>query len=486
MAIAESPSHSARAVSSPVGEPGREARLSPVDLAWLRMDDPTNLMMISGVLVFDGPLSRDQLAAALEERLLVVPRFRQKVVGSLLARRSMAWQDDADFDLANHLEEHELPDPGDDQALQLLVCELMSRPLDPGRPLWCFHLIHNYQGGSAVMGRLHHCIADGIALMLVLLSLTDRGPEPGAAGEGAGGTGEPRLNPFTELFTRGRHAIETVRAHAEELMPEGMKLLLRPVEALRSTNRFLAAAASVNAFGRLALRPPDPKSLFRGPLGVAKRAAWSGAIPLEEVRRLAAARGGNLNDLLLTAATGGLRRYLVGRGQDPRGLNLRAVVPVNLRPLERMAELGNQFGLIFLSLPVGIADPGERFEELRRRMRALKQSAEPVVAFAVLKSLGIIPRFLQKAVVRLFATKATLVVTSVPGPCEPLYLAGRRLSSIFFWVPQAGRVGLGVSILSYAGEVRLGVGTDAGLVPDPAAIVGGFYEELEALDRLGA
>jgi WS/DGAT/MGAT family acyltransferase len=449
--------------------------LAALDRAWLRMDDPTNLMMITGVLVFDGPVDLDTLREAIARRLVPLRRFRERIVEDDGGRP--VWQNAADFDLTAHVQRLVLPEPGGEPELREVVCELMSRPLPRDRPLWCFHLIDNYQGGSALMGRLHHAIGDGIALTLVLLSLADRTPTPPSHQA----ADSPELNPFSWLLTRGRAAIEVVRAHAEELMPEGMKLLMQPVEALARTNWWVKGLASVEALTRLTVRRPDPPTVFKGPLGVSKRAAWSRSLPLAEVKALASRLGGNLNDVLLTAVTGGLRRYLVGRGQRPEGLNFRAVVPVNLRPLERMAELGNQFGLVFLSLPVGVADPARRLAELRRRLRALKRSAEPLVAFQVLRALGTIPLALQRAAVALFATKATAVVTSVPGPCQSLYLAGRRLSSIFFWVPQAGRVGLGVSILSYAGEVRLGIATDAGLVPDPEAIVEGFYRELEAM-----
>jgi hypothetical protein len=167
-----------------------------------------------------------------------------------------------------------------------------------------------------------------------------------------------------------------------------------------------------------------------------------------------------------------------------KALNFRAAMPVNLRPLEKMSDLGNQFGLIFLSLPVGILDPVERLAELRRRATALKRSTEPVVVYGILRALGISPHFIQRLVVRIFATKATAVMTNVPGPKQTLYLAGKPIQDIFFWVPQSGRVGMGVSILSYAGHVRLGVGTDAGLVPDPEGIVKGFHEEMAELKRL--
>jgi diacylglycerol O-acyltransferase len=159
-------------------------------------------------------------------------------------------------------------------------------------------------------------------------------------------------------------------------------------------------------------------------------------------------------------------------------------MPVNLRTMESMHQLGNRFGLIFLSLPVGIVDPAKRLAELSRRARSLKRSLEPIVVFRILDTLGVVPYGIQKLVVSIFATKATAVMTNVPGPNRTLYLAGRPIQDLFFWVPQAGRVGIGISICSYAGGVRLGVGTDAGLVPDPENIVAGFQEEFEAMRRL--
>ncbi len=444
------------------------------------MDDPTNLMMISGVLVFDGQLDVELLKRVIARRLLPVRRFGERVVISSSGRPS--WQR-VEVDLDAHVQRLRLPGAGGDAELQEVVSDLMSRPLDPDRPLWCFHVIDNYQGGSALMGRLHHAIGDGIALVLVLLSLADRSPELATAAiESEHGAA---LNPFTALFTHSRHDLEEVRAAAEDLMPEGMKLLLKPAEALAQTSAWAKGLGSAEALARLTLRLPDPATAFRGPLGVAKRAAWSAPIPLDGVRALAAALGATVNDLLLSAATGSLRRYLARRGAVAPNLSFRAAVPVNLRPLAGMADLGNHFGLVFLSLPVGIADPAARLAELRRRMQALKRSAEPLVTFRTLEALGRVPLAVQRAVVRVLATKATAVATNVPGPRHTLYLAGRAIRDIFFWVPQAGRVGLGISILSYAGRVRLGVGTDAGLVPDPQAIVEGFEAELEAMGKGG-
>ena len=483
------------------GEP-----VAAVDHAWLRMDEPANLMQINGVLVLDRPASVEEIKAIVRCRLLPIPRFRQRVVAGQGGPR---WEEDPSFDLDRHVLAMALPAPGDDRALAAVVGELMGTPLAPDRPLWEFRLLQPYQGGCALLARIHHAIGDGVALMLVLLSLTDLqptgpptvrvtpdeipppetpesperapthppAPEPSAPPDAGG------VNPFTELFSSPLHDLARIRALADEISPELMRLLHAPVEALRRA-RLLTGIGSVGAFGRLVGRAADPKTAFKGPLGVPKLVAWSERLALTEVKEVGRALGGTVNDVLVAATTGGLRRYLARRAEPPRRLDVRAAMPVNLRPLGRMAQLGNHFGLVFLSLPLGIADSLPRLAEVRRRSLALRRSAEAVVVYAILRAIGRVPLAVQRLVVQIFATKATLVMTNVPGPRRTLYLAGKAIRDVFFWVPQSGRVGLGVSILSYDGSVRLGVGTDAGLVPDPEAIVAGFHAEFAELLRL--
>lgn len=469
-------------MSSPANPPGFEPQpLSPVDYAWLRMDDPTNLMMINGVLALDEPITLQQVRAIVERRLLPIPRFRQRVVVPTDGRPY--WETAEDFQLDDHLERIALPEPGGEKELRQVIGRLMSSPLDPTKPLWQFHLIDDQHGGSVIYCRLHHSIGDGIALMLVLLALTDRAAE--VPPEGRDGAEWNPENPFTDLFRQAPRALEAARLLAERIMPEGMRLMLLPAKMLESTSRWLTAVGSVEALGRLVLRAPDPNTRFKGPLGVEKRVAWSEALPLPEVKAVGRALGATVNDVLLAAVSGGLHRYLAEYdGAVPPKLSFRAAMPVNLRSLKEMAELGNQFGLVFLGLPVGIADPRERLAELRRRASALKRSAEPMVVLKILKALGMVPLKVQKAVVSIFAAKTTAVMTNVPGPQEVLYLAGRPIRDLFFWVPQSGRVSMGISICSYAGKVRVGVGTDAGLIPDPGKIVEGFQQEYDELRRL--
>jgi WS/DGAT/MGAT family acyltransferase len=455
-------------LDSPENPKIRRQPLSAVDHAWLRMDEPSNLMIINGVLVMDEPVAFDRLKERLGHRLLAIPRFRQRIT---YVDGDPFWEEGPELDLDHHVHRRALPAPGGDDALREVVSELMSEPLDARRPLWNFHLLEGYKGdGCVLVGRLHHCIGDGMALLLVLLSLTDTPGEPAAPD-----------SPITNLFRDSPRGHAAARALAERWMPDGIRLMEASAEGFRAMNPLVTGAASVGALTRLVVRLPDPATAFKGPLGIPKRVAWSEPVAVADVKEIGAALQGTVNDVLLAAMTGGLRRYLEGRGKPAGGLNFRAAMPVNLRALDDMASLGNQFGLIFLSLPVGIADPVARLAELHRRSASLKRSAEPIVVYAILKLLGMVPAAVQRLVVGIFAAKTTAVMTNVPGPREELALAGRPIREIFFWVPQSGRVGLGISIFSYAGHVRLGLASDTGLVPDPELIIQGFHAELAEL-----
>jgi diacylglycerol O-acyltransferase len=447
--------------------------LSNVDRAWLRMEDPTNLMMITGVMVFGAPMDYERLKATMEYGLMCFDRFRQRVRQPAIGRAY--WEDDPDLDLNYHIQRIILPPPGDQATLQDLAGLLASRQLDLSRPLWQFHLVEGYGDGCALICRLHHCIGDGLALVHVLLSLTDTEPDapwPTAEVE------RRHRHPSGRFFRPVRSAFRATSQATEALFNQYRELRTDPS---RAGNLAGMGVGSVTALGRLVLRWPDPKTVFKGPLGVAKRTSWSAPIRLGDVKLVGKGLEGTVNDVLLTAMAGGLRRYLQGRDEPVDDLNFRAIVPVNLRRPGTEHELGNKFGLVFLSLPIGIADPVDRLAELKRRMDALKGSLEAPVAFGILNAIGMSPEAIQDIVVNIFGTKGTAVMTNVMGPQEPIYLAGAPLDSLMFWVPQSGRLGMGVSILSYAGRVWMGVITDEGLVPDPDAIIAGFQTEFGEL-----
>ena len=452
---------------------------SSVDTAWLQMEHPTNLMMITGVLFLDKLPDIDRLRQTLAYRLLPLERFRMRVAKNRLPMLPPNWEIDPHFDLDWHLRHIALPAPADTTTLQKVISDLMSTGLDFAKPLWQFHLIDNYEGGAVLLGRIHHSIGDGTALVAVMLSLMDfmrdmalkKPKEKESTGEDAG-------NLLNTLFAPAKSMLHMGKKVAGTALQEGKQALLHPTHALDLAE---SAVKGAEAFGKVTLMPPDPKTVFKGKLGVKKLPAWSNVIPLADVKRVSKVMGAKINDVLLTAMTGGLRRYLVERGVDVAGMNFRAVVPVNLRPMERALELGNEFSLLFLPLPVGIEEPMERLFTLKKRMDGIKASPEAMVNFGILNVVGASPTQIADQIVNLFGSKATAVMTNVPGPRMPLYLAGSKVDNMIFWVPQSGRLGLGVSILSYDSKVTLGVVTDAGLVPDPQKIIDGFHAEFDAL-----
>jgi diacylglycerol O-acyltransferase len=452
--------------------------LTSVDTAWWRMEDPTNLMMITGVMVLGAPVDFERLKATFQHGLLGFDRFRQRIVRSACGR--YYWEEDPELDIGYHVQRASLPEPGDQMALQELASVMASTQLDLSRPLWQIHLVNNYGGGSALICRLHHCIGDGLALVHVLLSLTDSGPDtPWPMPEPElSEPGRPRS--LGKIARTGRQAVKLGVGYTGRLIHLFTSPLGEPTRILDGARLGANCAKST---ARLLLLWPDPKTTFKGPLGVRKRAAWSAPIPLKDVKVAGAGLGGTVNDMLLTAMSGALRRYLLARGEPVEGLNFRAVVPVNLRKPDTEEELGNKFGLVFLSLPIGIAKSGSRLTELRRRMDSLKDSMEAPVAFGILNAIGASPSPIQDIVVSIFGAKGTAVMTNVMGPKEKRYLAGVPLEAIMFWVPQSGHLGMGVSILSYAGKVWMGVITDETLVPDPEVIIAAFHAEFDELKK---
>ncbi len=232
---------------------------------------------------------------------------------------------------------------------------------------------------------------------------------------------------------------------------------------------------------KLALMAEDSPTRFKGKPGVDKRVAWADPLPLDEVKTVGKALGASVNDVLLSCVAGALGGYLVEKGDAIEGVVIRALVPVNLRPMEQAYRLGNQFGLVFLDLPLGIENPVERLYAVRANMAALKGSYQPMLALGLLAAMGAGPRSLQEMLLDALARNGTAVMTNVPGPQQPLFLAGSAIESLMVWVPQSGDIGMGVSILSYNGAVQFGMITDRGLCPDPDRIMARFRSEFEKL-----
>lgn len=449
----------------------KKSPMSRVDHAWLRMERPTNLMMISGVIMFETPVNINRLKKVIKDRFMAYPRFRQKVVETATGT---FWQEDADFDLDYHVRLSALPGKADKAALERFVSLLASTPLDKTKPLWQFHLVEKYGGGSALITRIHHCYADGIALVQVILSMTESESHPSKR--------EPLAKTWLKEDGKAVHArmgaIGRYMKMGEDLLEKGLDFYRDPglasVVAKEGGEiaRELAVALSLS---------DDPETILRGRLGVRKRVAWAPPLPLEEVKTIARAFDATVNDVLMASMAGALRSYMLERGEHIDGVTIRATVPVNLRPLEHAKKLGNHFGLVFLDLPIGEPHPVIRLIRVVESMKQLKQSRQAVVVYGLLAALGMAPPLLQNLAFEIFSRKATTVATNVPGPQMPLYMAGSKISEQMFWVPQTGSIGLGVSILSYNGNVHFGLIADAKLMPDPDAVIQRFIPEFEKL-----
>lgn len=450
--------------------------MSTVDAAWLRMDRATNLMMIVGVVVFDGRVDFARFRQTLAERYLVFPRFRCRPVAGALGAH---WEPDPDFDLDAHLIRAALPAPAGQAELEALVSQLAGTDFDRRRPLWQFHFVENFAGGTVAILRIHHCYADGIAMIRVFLTLTDPGPEPRRPARAAGAAAAAEPGSWLQrLGIPGAGLLDEALAGGSEWLEQATTLARDPARAGELARHALGIATEL---ARVAALPDDPPTRFRGPLGTRKLAAWTEPLPLWEVKAVARTLGCTVNDLLLSSAAGALGSYLRENGENTEGLVLRATVPVNLRDPHGAAALGNHFGLVFLELPVGIRNPLARAFAVHTAMAALKSSYQPVLTLGLMAALGALPESVETAAIDLLSTKASLVATNVPGPREPAWLAGRRIDRLIFWVPQSGAIGLGLSILSYAGQVQFGLIADARRVPDPEAVTARFRSEFEQL-----
>lgn len=428
--------------------------MSHADAAWLRMDTATNLMVINSVLFFDAAPDWDRLRTSHVEGIVARhPRFRcvARPGGPLSAAH---WEPADGFDPADHFHRVALPEPRDRAALQALIADLASAPLDHERPLWEVHLIEGVGDGAVLMTRVHHALADGVTLARVLLGATDDGdPGPGIGG----------------------HAAH--RSALGALLGGGLGALAHPREALRRGYRDLGT------LGKLLPPTSERSRVLKGAGRPGHRVAWSYPIDLWRVKHVAHAYRVTVNDVLLAALAGALRRHVLAAGADPE--RLHALVPVNLRALDEPVpdDLGNRFGLVLADLPLDVEGDVDRLWEVGRRMDAVKRSDEGPITYGILDVMGRAPTEVEARAIRYFSAKASMVVTNVRGPDHRFSIGGVPITGVLVWAPCAGDLRMSVSLFSYAGKVTVGLLTDAGVLGDPQPLADAFRAEVLQLAR---
>lgn len=459
-------------------------KMGPVDAIWLNMDRPDNLMVIDSLIFLDGEADWDRLVERTRSHLVDrYPVFRQRPVLPRTHVGTPHWEDDPDFDADRHLVRATL-DGDDDAAVQRYVAGLMHQALDREHPLWQMHLLEGHAAGAVVYTRLHHALADGIALARVLLDLTTDTPEGDLAGEDDAEVHDPEMGVVEGAF----QVATAAGSAAAALVGAGLDLV-------RGAPRLLAPHHVGDAFTQMErtvgiadklLLGPRPDTPFSDHPARRKLVAWAAPVPLERVKQVARAADATVNDVAVAAVAGTLATYVRERGGTVT--DVATMVPVNVRPLDRPLprHLGNQFALVLLNLPLSVEDPLERIAETKRRMDAIKHSPEVFLTFGLIKAIGRTGQEVERFFVDFFANKAIGVTTNVPGPAEPRYLAGSRIRRILSWPPENGDQTLGVSIFSYAGSLQVGFRADATNVPDPDRLVAAFEAQVTDLARLVA
>ncbi|MDX1450931.1 MAG: wax ester/triacylglycerol synthase family O-acyltransferase [Oleiphilaceae bacterium] len=464
--------------------------LNGVDIAWLRMDSPTNLMIINAMIITES-LDFLELRKTIITRFLRFPRFRTR---PLLRTGQYYWEEDPLFDIDNHVKRVALPGAADKRALQQFVADQVSEPLDASRPMWQILFVDNYQGGNAIILRVHHCYADGLALISVFNSITDSSPNIAPfATVSARASNEPELDTpsgetnyewprYQRVWDAAVDRADRYKEFAKRISQDGLGLI-RDQEAWRGlVGDGVRAAAEL---AQLATMPADPRKVLKGKLGVRKNCAWSEPVSFDKFHGIAKVVGCKINDLLLSCVAGAFREELMHAGQEVDGKKIHVTLPVNMRSEEKMdmggnpEELGNYFGTVFVPLPVGIENPLERVYKIKHDMIALKQSLQPALSYGILYAAGLMPRNIQKSLLESFGNKTSAVLSNVPGPRQARYIAGSRIKEQMFWVPQTGDLGLGLSIISYGGQIQFGMVGDARLFPHPERIVNRFVSQIE-------
>jgi diacylglycerol O-acyltransferase / wax synthase len=427
----------------------RPERLSRADAARWHMGTPMNPMVIGALLLFDRQVTLEALEALVRDKLVPHRRFRQHVVESPHRLGAPRWLDDDPFDPRQHVRRLHPSGPVDAATLIDLVGERINAPLPLGRSPWTFEVVDLLPFGSALLVRIHHCIADGRALVALLEQLADQG-SPQDSDEGAD---------------------DSSRA-AKERSP-----VPKPSQPTRA-HRFFGQLAGLF---RLIPLSGDPVSLLRRPLNGRKCAAWSEAIPLETIKAIAAAHGHHVADVLLAGVAGALDRYARDHGEVPRAVH--ALLPVAAPSKASAGELGNHYASVFVSLPAAADDPRARLATIARDMEILRSGGPSRLASGLVRVAGTVAPGIERRAMRWGSRRASLVVSSLAGPKMALHVAGQPLGAVIIWAPAAATVGLSITLFGYAGAIRLGVLTDSAVIDRPQQLVVAFQAALDELRR---
>ncbi len=431
-------------------------RLTTQDASFLYFERPNQPMHGVGVAVYEGSMTLGEVTGVIAERLHLMPRFRQKVVPAPFGITHPTWQDDPDFDIANHITEETLPAPGDDQMMAKAIAKQLAPLLDRSRPLWKMVVVHGRaDGNTAVLSMFHHAMVDGVSgvdLMLVIHDLSrDAAPVPPA-------TTPWQPSPVPDAFTLMRDAVRDQLVAAAERWTD-----FRPAEAVVRAQQ--TASALLRSLPTML--QPAPRTLFNGPISRERDVAWA-EFPFAEVRAIRGLLGGTVNDLVLTIVAGAIGKYLRHQQVNTQGLELRAMCPVSMRAAGGRGALGNQVSMMIAPLYVGVLDAVERHTAERKAMDRLKEEDQAGSLFAITRQGDAAPAWVQAIAGQIEVPNTLLntVSTNVPGPQIPLYMAGHKVLGSFGCGMLSANIGLFNAIISYNQVLTIGATVDPRQIPD--------------------
>src|SRR5262245_31047239 len=437
-------------------------------------------MHVASVMVFDGTAPKPQeLVDHIVSSLHLVPRYRQRLAYVPYGQGRPVWTDDPHFNPRYHIRHTALPRPADEAALKQLAGRLFSQRLDRSKPLWEIWLVQSMAGERfALIAKTHHALVDGISGVDITTVLFDAAPEAAPTGGPAMPWTARPLPGSAKLLGEALRERATIPAEASRAV---RALLRTPRNVLSQVSDRLA---SVGATALAGIRAPAPASPFNVDIGPHRRYTFLDA-DLAQFKAIKDSLGGTLNDVVLASVTLALGRYLRRKGEDTKGLVLKAMVPVSVRADSDRGALGNRVAAMWAPLPVGTENPADCLRQIARATEDLKRSGQAVGAQVLTNLAGFAPPTILSQAARLQARQPfyNLVVTNVPGPQFPLYLLGRRLQVLYPVVPLARRQALGIAVMSYDGHLGFGLLGDYDALPELDSIARDIERAIASLAR---
>jgi diacylglycerol O-acyltransferase len=452
-------------------------RLTGLDASFLHLEDSSSHMHVAGVMIFEGPPPPyEELLETFERRLGLVPRYRQRLAFVPLAQGRPKWVDDPHLNLRYHVRATALPEPGSEEQLKALAGRVFAQALDRDKPLWEVWLVEGLENGRfAMLSKTHHALVDGVSGVDIMSVLFDTSPQP-AAPTDTGDRWLPRPLP-SQAQLLAEALIERATMPAE--LARSVRAVFRGPRMVLEGLRDAAIGVGAMAWAGLNPAPPTP---YNQPIGPHRRFTWVRA-NLADIKGIKNELGGTVNDVVLATVAGGLGKHLRRRGQNTDGIELKAMVPVSVRADVERGALGNRVAAMMAPLPVWCQDPVARLDIVREELKGLKSGGQAVGAQVLTDLSGFAPVTVMDQASRLVARQRffNLVVTNVPGPQIPLYLAGRLMIDPFPMVPLAKNQALGIALLSYAGKINFGLVGDFDLMWDLEDFADDLRESLAEL-----